>query len=41
MSKKGIDVSHWDVDIDWSEVANDGIQFAFAKATEGETFQTP
>lgn len=39
MSKKGIDVSHWDADIDWSEVANDGIQFAFAKATEGETFQ--
>lgn len=31
----GIDVSHWQEEIDWVEVANAGYSFAFAKATEG------
>jgi len=32
---KGIDVSHYQGDINWQEVRQDGIQFAFIKATEG------
>jgi lysozyme len=36
MSKfKGIDVSHWQGDIDWFAVKGDGVQFAFIKATQG------
>lgn len=31
----GIDVSHWDGEIDWSQVADDGVAFSFAKASEG------
>jgi lysozyme len=31
----GIDVSRWQGDIDWREVARSGIDFAFIKATEG------
>ena len=34
----GIDVSHWQGSIDWSRVAADGIQFAVAKATEGDYY---
>ena len=30
----GIDVSHWQVDIDWQEVKRAGVKFAFIKATE-------
>ena len=30
----GIDVSHWQREIDWSEVARSGVRFAFIKATE-------
>jgi len=30
----GIDVSHWQHDINWSEVKRSGVQFAFIKATE-------
>ncbi|HEC76887.1 MAG TPA: PKD domain-containing protein, partial [Thermoplasmatales archaeon] len=33
---KGIDVSHYQGDIDWSEVYNAGYRFAFIKATEGD-----
>jgi len=33
---KGIDVSHWQGDIDWSQVYNAGYRFAFAKATGGD-----
>lgn len=33
----GIDVSHWQGDIDWPRVAEAGIKFAFVKATEGKT----
>lgn len=30
----GIDVSHWQREIDWSEVKRSGVKFAFIKATE-------
>jgi lysozyme len=30
----GIDVSHWQSDIDWAEVKRSGVKFAFMKATE-------
>lgn len=30
----GIDVSHWQNDIDWREVKRSGVRFAFIKATE-------
>jgi GH25 family lysozyme M1 (1,4-beta-N-acetylmuramidase) len=32
----GIDVSHWQGTIDWSQVYNSGYRFAFAKASEGD-----
>jgi lysozyme len=38
---QGIDVSHWQGNIDWFSVANSGIAFAFAKATEGLTYMDP
>jgi lysozyme len=38
---KGIDISHYDGDIDWAKVAAAGNSFAFAKATEGTTFVDP
>jgi len=31
---QGIDVSHWNGDIDWSKVAASGISFVFVKATQ-------
>jgi len=37
----GIDVSHHQGLIDWSQVAGSGQRFAFAKATEGSTFVDP
>ncbi|MCY8025650.1 glycoside hydrolase family 25 protein [Bacillus sonorensis] len=39
MGIKGIDVSHWQGDINWKKVAGDGIDFAFIKATEGTTLK--
>lgn len=33
----GIDVSHYQGDIDWKRVQKAGVQFAFIKATEGES----
>jgi len=33
----GIDVSHWQGEIDWSSVAGDGYSFVYAKATEGSS----
>ncbi|MFZ5643101.1 MAG: glycoside hydrolase family 25 protein [Bacillota bacterium] len=38
---KGIDVSHWQGNIKWSLVKNDGISFAFIKATEGVDYLDP
>jgi lysozyme len=36
----GIDVSHWQSDIDWAEVKRSGVKFAFIKATEFPDKQT-
>jgi lysozyme len=35
----GIDVSHFQGDVRWSDVVNDGVGFAIAKATEGRLYQ--
>jgi lysozyme len=32
---RGVDVSHHQGSIDWTQVAGDGVQFAYLKATEG------
>ncbi|MFZ6815675.1 glycoside hydrolase family 25 protein [Undibacterium sp. Rencai35W] len=38
---KGIDVSHYQGAVDWSAVRNAGISFAFAKASDGNTYVDP
>lgn len=38
---RGIDVSRWQGDIDWSRVANAGITHAIAKMTEGGDYTDP
>lgn len=35
---RGVDVSHWQGEIDWEELAAQGIDFAFIKATEGSGY---
>ncbi|HFA50577.1 MAG TPA: glycoside hydrolase family 25 protein [Bacteroidetes bacterium] len=35
----GIDISHHQKEIDWEKVVAQGIQFAFIKATEGESYK--
>jgi lysozyme len=35
---EGIDVSHWQGNINWNSVKSDGVEFAYAKATEGVDF---
>jgi GH25 family lysozyme M1 (1,4-beta-N-acetylmuramidase) len=40
-SLAGIDVSHWQETIDWTQVAASGVSFVIAKATEGRTFVDP
>jgi GH25 family lysozyme M1 (1,4-beta-N-acetylmuramidase) len=37
----GIDVSHWQGAIDWSQVHNSGVTFAFMKATQGVDYSDP
>lgn len=37
----GIDVSHWQGTINWTQVKNSGIEFAFTKATEGVNYVDP
>ncbi|MDG2154017.1 MAG: glycoside hydrolase family 25 protein [Crocinitomicaceae bacterium] len=37
----GIDVSNWQGNINWNNVANDGQVYAWAKASEGMTYQDP
>jgi len=37
----GIDVSHHQGDVDWAKVKGSGVAFAFAKATEGESYADP
>lgn len=39
--RRGVDVSHHQGQIDWRRVADDGISFAYLKATEGITFSDP
>lgn len=36
---KGLDLSHHQGDIDWSQIKSQGYQFVFLKATEGEGFR--
>ncbi|MBD3919608.1 glycoside hydrolase family 25 protein [Paenibacillus sp. PR3] len=36
---QGIDVSHYQGNIDWAKVKADGISFAFLKASQGQTFR--
>lgn len=38
---KGLDVSDWDKDSDWHQIAAQGFKFAFIKATEGVGFLNP
>lgn len=38
---RGIDVSHFNGDINWKEVKASGISFSYAKATEGTDFNDP
>jgi len=37
----GIDVSHHNGKLDWSAIAAAGVMFAYAKASEGDTFKDP
>jgi GH25 family lysozyme M1 (1,4-beta-N-acetylmuramidase) len=38
---RGVDVSNWQGEIDWSRVAGSGERFAFAKASEGTSYSDP
>lgn len=38
---QGIDVSHYQGTVNWSSVKNAGILFAYAKATDGNTYTDP
>jgi len=38
-NSQGIDVSHWQGDIKWNLVKNDGFSFVFIKATEGVDYE--
>lgn len=38
---QGIDVSHWQREVDFGQVADAGVTFCFCKATEGLTFIDP
>jgi GH25 family lysozyme M1 (1,4-beta-N-acetylmuramidase) len=38
---RGIDVSRWQSTIDWARVADSGVRFAIAKATEGQKYVDP
>jgi lysozyme len=39
--RNGIDVSHFNGDIDWNKVKSQNISFAYAKATQGISFNDP
>jgi lysozyme len=41
MTLLGIDVSHWQGDVDWFAVARGNVKFAFAKASEGNVTVDP
>ena len=38
---RGVDVSHYQGEIDWQTLAGEGIHFAFIKATEGSSYADP
>ena len=38
---RGIDISHWQGTINWSQAKASGLTFAFCKATEGTTYVDP
>ncbi len=38
---RGVDVSHWQGDINWGLVASNGIRFALIKASQGKSHQDP
>ena len=38
---KGLDVSHWQGTINWTNVYNNGARFAYIKATEGTSYTDP
>ncbi len=38
---EGIDISHWQGTIDWTSVKTSGIDFAFMKATQGNSYVDP
>lgn len=38
---RGVDVSHYQGEIDWEMLAGQGISFAFVKATEGSSWRDP
>jgi len=40
-TREGVDVSHWQGEVRWPEVAGDDVTFAFAKATEGDRYTDP
>lgn len=37
----GVDVSHWQGTVNWSQVRSDNVTFAFMKATEGTNYTDP
>jgi GH25 family lysozyme M1 (1,4-beta-N-acetylmuramidase) len=37
----GIDISHWQGDINWSKISHRQVRFVIAKATEGQTYDDP
>lgn len=38
---RGVDVSHWEPEVDWVKAKASGIEFMFAKATEGIYYHDP
>jgi lysozyme len=38
---RGVDVSHYQADVPWQTLADNGVLYAFAKATEGPTYRDP
>jgi len=41
MLTKGIDISHYDPQVDWIKAKSDGVQFVYIKCTQGSGFVDP